>query len=911
MIVYLLYSLFASLLGLITNVLFDKVIMDNAQNVHDKMNHTVLNMRQGWFEKNFNIDINFFLSYDMRRIDQIINLEIQNTIEATFFVFGGLVIINFIYRGTILVINVIALAYIFYIMRLYFKTSQNIIMFISENTQTFQGICNLTIEEIFDYRVIGNEKMLEILFQKRSNEMQRAMTHLGFFCKRWLGVRQGYVNTLLIMTGYFTPYIIAVFFDNTISLTFFEISLAISWSLKLVGYLNTMTNRYINIYDRIISYARMEYFMNRARLERTDAEKFDPELEKINVIAKLNKIQLTLAKKKILQNIDLKVMKGDCIGVYGRTGSGKHSLSSLFMRIYDRDGEKYHLNRKRSNLKKVKTSAQNGKSSKKKSVKFNKMVEIQSMNQSGLNKSTSQRSIAGLDLRESELQIFGVSSSKINHRDHRNKIHHLDAHPILFSGRFRENIDPEFQFTDKEIMSVMKYLDGLDVLDQYFIGQGTTPIVSLKNINSSNPGSSRSIDRKYGNNASNDSEEDHSPPKASAEQRYDTVVNTQTDAQYLDTGVNNLMTEMEQPEGELFGTENERSAPRKQRDVPVNNRFKNKFVKAELKQAPLGDDDFELKLKKSNELDKSVKGSSLSGYSNIPQSQISYPKQSTTISQINRKVALEVNDKDHSRSIPSPKPLGIGTKNLGFADNRLINIDQGIYLEKTQSNHFKVEDSQEKYSKQFKNKSYNIDPFKQKPSRSERHLFKAFLNHTVTLKDCLQVPIPLVKFTKAVKALIHQPYILFIDKDALEFSPARNLDHMIGKYLCSTTMEKSTVFFIFTSKFESVCLMDRIILMDEGSIVHSAKIQDYLNKWEEDHKKIESASPANGGEGARNQTRVEMETKLLKKIRKGLQHIDEVGKQYYIAELAATDDKDLKMNSEWNNGKQLGLWSKK
>lgn len=76
MIVYLLYSLFASLLGLITNVLFDKVIMDNAQNVHDKMNHTVLNMRQGWFEKNFNIDINFFLSYDMRRIDQIINLEI-------------------------------------------------------------------------------------------------------------------------------------------------------------------------------------------------------------------------------------------------------------------------------------------------------------------------------------------------------------------------------------------------------------------------------------------------------------------------------------------------------------------------------------------------------------------------------------------------------------------------------------------------------------------------------------------------------------------------------------------------------------------------------------------------------------------------------------------------------------------
>jgi hypothetical protein len=87
------------------------------------------------------------------------------------YVFGGLVIINYIYRGTILVINILAIIYIIYIMRLYFKTSQNIIMFISENTQTFQGVCNLTIEEIFDYRVMGNENMLENLFQKRSNEM--------------------------------------------------------------------------------------------------------------------------------------------------------------------------------------------------------------------------------------------------------------------------------------------------------------------------------------------------------------------------------------------------------------------------------------------------------------------------------------------------------------------------------------------------------------------------------------------------------------------------------------------------------------------------------------------------------------------------------------------------------------------
>jgi ABC-type multidrug transport system fused ATPase/permease subunit len=120
------------------------------------------------------------------------------------------------------------------------------------------------------------------------------------------------------MTGYFTPFIIGVFFDDVIQLTFFEISLAISWSLKLVGYLNTMVNRYINIYDRIISYARMEYFMHRARLERTDAEKFEPSLDQLDIVAKLRNIQLTLNKKKQLEKIDLKVKKGEIIGIYGR-----------------------------------------------------------------------------------------------------------------------------------------------------------------------------------------------------------------------------------------------------------------------------------------------------------------------------------------------------------------------------------------------------------------------------------------------------------------------------------------------------------------------------------------------------------------------------------------------------------------
>jgi ABC-type uncharacterized transport system ATPase subunit len=91
-----------------------------------------------------------------------------------------------------------------------------------------------------------------------------------------------------------------------------------------------------------------------------------------------------------------------------------------------------------------------------------------------------------------------------------------------------------------------------------------------------------------------------------------------------------------------------------------------------------------------------------------------------------------------------------------------------------------------------------------------------------------------------VKALIHQPFIIFIEKDAMEFSPVRNLDHMICKFLCSTTMTDASVFLIFNSKFQTVCVMDRILLMSHGRIINQGPTEKFVSQWEND---IEKSSP--------------------------------------------------------------------
>lgn len=103
-----------------------------------------------------------------------------------------------------------------------------------------------------------------------SNETQRAMTHMGFYCSRWLGVRLGWINTVLIIVAYSVPNIFIFWLDEYRKLSLLEIALAISWSLKLVGYFNTFINSIVRINKAIVSFGRIEYYLKKVETEPTN-----------------------------------------------------------------------------------------------------------------------------------------------------------------------------------------------------------------------------------------------------------------------------------------------------------------------------------------------------------------------------------------------------------------------------------------------------------------------------------------------------------------------------------------------------------------------------------------------------------------------------------------------------------------
>ncbi|MEM3374032.1 MAG: ABC transporter ATP-binding protein [Candidatus Woesearchaeota archaeon] len=73
-----------------------------------------------------------------------------------------------------------------------------------------------------------------------------------------------------------------------------------------------------------------------------------------NVIIEFSNISKSFGKKKIIDNFNLKIYKGDVLGIIGKSGSGKSTLLNILMGIYKPDDGKILYKGKEINYNKLK-----------------------------------------------------------------------------------------------------------------------------------------------------------------------------------------------------------------------------------------------------------------------------------------------------------------------------------------------------------------------------------------------------------------------------------------------------------------------------------------------------------------------------------------------------------------------------
>jgi ABC-type multidrug transport system fused ATPase/permease subunit len=157
---------------------------------------------------------------------------------------------------------------------------------------------------------------------------------MGFYCKRWLGVRLGWINTVLIIVAYSVPNIVLFVLNEYRQLSILEMALAISWSLKLVGYFNTFINSIVRIHSAIVSFGRIEYYLTKVKTEATDKRPLAVSYEGKAPALKLIQVSKKFGNRQVVKNVNFSVEKYSKVAIFGDSGCGKHILSKLIMKVY-------------------------------------------------------------------------------------------------------------------------------------------------------------------------------------------------------------------------------------------------------------------------------------------------------------------------------------------------------------------------------------------------------------------------------------------------------------------------------------------------------------------------------------------------------------------------------------------------
>ncbi|XP_062567586.1 multidrug resistance-associated protein 1-like [Saccostrea cucullata] len=222
-------------------------------------------------------------------------------------------------------------------------------------------------------------------------------------CYRWLGIRLQFIGNLLV----FIACVMAVYRRDVLSSGM--IALVMTYAGHITGILHWIVHIFTEMDTRIVSVERIQEYIDTKpeadwRIEETKPAPEWP--QKGNVKFTNFGLRYREGLDLVLKGIDCEIMPGEKIGIVGRTGAGKSSLTLGLFRIIEKA--------------------------------------------------------------QGSITIDDVDISTIGLHDLRSKLTIIPQDPILFSGTIRMNLDPFESYTDEEIWVALehahlkKYVESLD-----------------------------------------------------------------------------------------------------------------------------------------------------------------------------------------------------------------------------------------------------------------------------------------------------------------------------------------------------------------------------------------------------------------------------------------------------------------
>ncbi|KAK2885071.1 ATP-binding cassette sub-family C member 3 isoform X2 [Channa argus] len=288
------------------------------------------------------------------------------------------------------VIVPLALIYIF-VQRFYVATSRQLKRLESVSRSPIYSHFSETITGSSVIRAYGRHNSFVLMSDLKVDENQKSY-YPGIVSNRWLGVRIEFIGNCIVL---FAALFAVIGKDN---LSPGLVGLSVSYALQVTMSLNWLVRMTSDLESNIVAVERVKEYSETKTEAPWEVEDKKPPAEwpiEGNVDFRGYSVRYREGLDLVLKNLSLSVKGGEKIGIVGRTGAGKSSMTLCLFRLLEAAG--------------------------------------------------------------GEITIDEVKIAEIGLHDLRSKLTIIPQEPVLFSGTLRMNLDPFEKYSDEEVWKALDH----------------------------------------------------------------------------------------------------------------------------------------------------------------------------------------------------------------------------------------------------------------------------------------------------------------------------------------------------------------------------------------------------------------------------------------------------------------------
>ncbi|XP_072882594.1 ATP-binding cassette sub-family C member 3-like isoform X2 [Hemitrygon akajei] len=290
----------------------------------------------------------------------------------------------------LLIVVVLLLVVFCVVQRFYVATSRQLKRLESVSRSPIYSHFSETITGSSVIRAYGREKSFILLNNIKVDANQKSY-YPGIVSNRWLGVRIEFIGNCVVLFAALFAVI------GRTSLSAGIVGLSVSYALQVTMSLNWMVRMTSDLESNIVAVERVKEYSETAteapwEIEANRPAKSWPEMGKVEF--KGYSVRYREGLDLVLKRLNLSISGGEKVGIVGRTGAGKSSMTLCLFRI--------------------------------------------------------------IEAAEGEICIDGIKIANIGLHDLRSRLTIIPQDPVLFSGTLRMNLDPFDQYSDEEVWRVLE-----------------------------------------------------------------------------------------------------------------------------------------------------------------------------------------------------------------------------------------------------------------------------------------------------------------------------------------------------------------------------------------------------------------------------------------------------------------------